>query len=112
MALTNVLPAAANATLSQITQIAVGNGYVAGGNQATQVSSSQTAGTYKLVLNDPTFLAAGGAIAPFRYCILFNDTALNDELIGWIDTGATQNIADANSFVVDFDASLGILTLA
>ena len=112
VALTNSAPAAGNAVLADITQIAAGNGYAAGGSQATQVSSAQSGGTYKLVLNDVTFTAAGGSIGPFRYVVLYNDTATNDELIGWYDYGTTLTVTSGNSFVVDFDAANGVLTLA
>src|SRR3954467_4089708 len=87
VALTNTAPNATDSQLSNITQIGAGNGYTTGGAQATQVSSAQAPGTYKLVLNDVTFTASGGNIATFRYVVLYNDTAANDELIGWYDYG-------------------------
>ena len=110
--LTNSAPVATNTQLSDITQIASGNGYTTGGTQATQVSSAQTSGTYKLVLNDVTFTASGGSIATFRYVVLYNDTATNDELIGYYDYGTTLTITSGNSFTVDFDGSAGVLTIA
>jgi len=109
--LTNSAPLAANTVLADITQIAAGNGYTAGGAQATQVSSAQTAGTYKLVLNDVTFTASGGPLATFRYAVLYNDTAASDELIGFWDYGTTLSITNGNSFTVDFDATNGVLTI-
>lgn len=109
--LTNTAPVATNAILTDITQIAAGNGYVSGGNTATLVSSAQTSGTYKLVLNDVTFTASGGSIATFRYVVLYNSSATNGELIGWYDFGTAVNITDANSFVVDFDQVNGVLTI-
>ncbi len=112
VALSNTAPLAANSVLADITQIANGNGYTTGGAQATQASSVQTGGTYKLVLNDVTFAASGGSIATFRYVMLYNDTATNDELIGWYDFGTAVNITNGNSFTVDFDASNGVLTIA
>ena len=72
--LTNTGPAAANAVKSDITEISAGNGYSAGGTQATLVSSSQSSGTYKLILNNVTFTASGGSIATFRYAVLYNST--------------------------------------
>ena len=110
--LTNSAPNATDTQLSQITQISAGNGYSTGGTQATQVSSAQTSGTYKLVLNDVTFAASGGSIATFRYVVLYNDTATNDELIGYYDYGTTLTITSGNSFTVDFDGSAGVLTIA
>lgn len=109
--LTNSAPSAANTQLTDITQISNGNGYTTGGTQATISSSAQSSGTYKLVLNDVTFTASGGSIGPFRYVVLYNDTATNDELIGYWDYGTNITITTGNSFVVDFDASNGVLQL-
>lgn len=111
VALTNTAPSASNTVLADITQIAAGNGYIADGAQATQASSAQTTGTYKLVLNDVTFTASGGSLGTFRYAVLYNDTAINDELIGFWDYGTTLSITNGNSIIVDFDATNGVLTL-
>lgn len=112
VALTNTAPAATDTTLSNITQISNGNGYTTGGTQATQSSSAQSSGTYKLVLADVTFTASGGSIGPFRYVVLYNDTATNDELIGYYDYGTNLTITNGNAFTVDFDGSAGVLTIA
>ena len=111
IALTNSAPSAANTVLANITQIAAGGGYTAGGSQATQVSSAQTTGTYKLVLNDVLFTAAGGAIATFRYAVLYNDTAASKGLIGWWDYGSSISLSAGDTFTVDFDPTTGVLTL-
>jgi hypothetical protein len=110
--LTNTLPTAANAIKTDITEISAGNGYTAGGNTATQTSSSQTSGTYTLVLADPaSFTASGGSIATFRYAVLYNDTAASKNLIGWWDYGSAVTLASGDSFTVDFDPTTGVLTL-
>lgn len=110
--LTNSAPSAANTVKADITEISAGSGYTAGGTQATQSSSAQTSGTYKLVLGDVTFTASGGSIGPFRYVVLYNDTAASDELIGYYDYGTSITITNGNSFLVDFDGSNGVLTIA
>lgn len=110
--LTLSAPVATNSVKADLTEISAGNGYTAGGSQATLVSSAQSGGVYKLVLNDVTFTASGGSIANFRYAVLYNDTATNKELIGWWDSGATQTITDANSFVWDADPTNGVLQIA
>lgn len=109
--LSNVAPLASHTVKADITEIAAVNGYTAGGTQATQVSSAQVAGQYKLVLNDPVFTAAGGSIGPFRYAVLYNDTATNDELIGWWDNGSAITIPSGETAAIDFDGTLGVLTL-
>lgn len=112
IALTNTAPAAANTQLTDITQIAAGNGYTTGGEAVTITSSAQTSGTYKLIGNDVTFTASGGAMATFQYAVLYNDTATNDELIGYWDYGSAVNLASGESFTLDFDPTNGILQLA
>ena len=111
IALTNSAPLATNTQLSNITQIASGNGYTTGGTTASITSSSQTSGTYKLVLADVVFTATG-VMGPFRYAVLYNDTALNDEVIGWWDYGTSLTLNSGDTFTVDFDVSNGVLTLA
>lgn len=109
--LSNVLPLATNNVLANITQIANGNGYVTGGLTVTQTSSSQVGGIYKLVVADGTWVATGGSIGPFQYVAMYNDTAINDDLIGWWNYGTPLTITVGNSFTVDFDAINGVLTL-
>lgn len=109
--LTNSAPSASNTQLSDITQIANGNGYTTGGATAASNAFSQTAGTAKLSATDVVFTASG-AVGPFRYAVLYNDTASNDELIGWWDYGSAVTLANSETFTVDFDGTTGILTVA
>ncbi len=106
--LTNVAPVNTNSVKGDLTEIAPGNGYSAGGATVTITASSQTAGTYSLVGNDVTFTASGGAIASFRYAVLYNDTPTSpaDPLIGWWDYGSSISPADTETFTVDFGSSI------
>lgn len=106
IALTNSAPAAANTQLTDITQISYTN---CSSRVPTISSSSQTSGTYKLVLADLTLTASGGSVGPFRYVVLYNDTATNDLLIGWWDYGAAITLLDGESFLLDFSAANGVL---
>jgi hypothetical protein len=110
--LSNIAPIATNAVKADITDIAAGNGYTAGGLAATLVSDGQTSGTYKLVLSQPTWTASGGSIANFRYAVLYNSTAASGNLIGWWDYGATVTVTGGNSFQVQTDQTNGVLQLA
>jgi hypothetical protein len=111
--LTNTAPSATNGVKADLTEISAGNGYTAGGNSASVTSSAQTSGTYKLVLGDPaTWTATGGTIGPFRYSVLYNDTATDDDLIGWWDYGSSVTLNAGETFTLDFDPSTGVLTLA
>lgn len=109
--LTNTAPVATNTVKANLTEIAAGNGYAAGGVSSAQTLSNAT-GTEKLVLTDVTWTASGGTIGPFRYVVIYNDTATNDELIGWYDRGSSVTLADTETFTLDFDGSAGALTLA
>ena len=112
--LTNTVPTATQATRSELTEIASGNGYTLGGTQATISSSVQTTGTYKLVLADVVFTASGGTIGAFRYTDLYNDTPTSpaDPLIAWWDYGSSITLQDTETFTVDFSASNGVMTLS
>jgi hypothetical protein len=74
-------------------------------------SSAQTTGTYKLVLAD-LILTATGAVGPFQYIYIYDDTATNDELIGYYDYGSPVTLASGDTFTIDFDASAGAITIA
>lgn len=100
VALTNTAPVAATDTqFSDITEITAGSGYTAGGATVTITSSTQTAGVYTLLAGaDVVWTASGGSIGPFRYIVLYNDTATNDELIGYYDTGIANTVADGDPY--------------
>ena len=108
IALSAVAPTATDAVLTDLTEIAYTN---LSTRDITTTSSSQTSGTYKLVLTD-LVLTASGTVADFRYVTIYNDTATNDELIGFFDYGSTVSMLDTDTFTIDFDASTGILTIA
>lgn len=110
--LTNSAPSQSNTVLADITQIANGNGYTTGGTAITVTSSAQTSGTYKLVGNAVVFTASGAGMATFRYVVIYNDTAANDELIAYYDRGSALTMAAGDTFTVDFDGTNGILQIA
>jgi hypothetical protein len=114
LALTNTAPTAASDTVWNTTVApapAAANGYTAGGNTLTTSSAATTAGTFKLVLADTVFTATAGGIGPFRYAILYNSSASN-KVVGYYDYASSITLADTETFTTDFDASLGVLTLA
>jgi hypothetical protein len=108
--LSNTAPSANNSVKADITEIAAGNGYTAGGSVASATSSSQTGGVYKLVLADVVFTATG-AVGPFRYVVLYNDTTASKDLIAWSDYGSSITLANGETFTVDFSATNGVLTI-
>jgi hypothetical protein len=112
--LTNTAPVAGNSVKADLAEISAGNGYSAGGPSATISASSQSSGTYKLVLDDLTVTASGGSIGPFRYFVLYNDTPSSpaDPLVGWWDYGSSITLSDGESITVDFSAANGALQIA
>ena len=115
LALTNTAPVNTQSVFDSVTNHpppAAANGYTAGGNTVTISSSAQSGGTYKLVLADSVFTAAGGNIGPFRYAILWDDTAAADQLIAWWDYASSITLATGETFTWDADPTNGILTIA
>ena len=110
VALSNTAPASetsnptadGNGTLSNVTQIAYTN---LSSRNITTSSSSQTSGTYSLVLTD-LVLTASGTVEDFRYVYIYNDTATNDDLIAHYDHGSTVSLANTETFTIDFGANL------
>ncbi len=109
--LTNVAPVATNTVKANITEIAAGNGYTAGGQTVPVVTSSQTAGTYTASVNTTLeWTATGGALATFRYAVMYNGTATNGELVGFWDYGSSITPATGEKFQWVMNANL--LTIA
>lgn len=109
VALTNTAPNNTDATLSQITEISYTN---CSSRALTTSASSQTSGTYKLVIDDLVLTASGGSVGPFRYVVIYNDTAASDQLISYFDYGSSITVAAGETFTLNFDGSAGLLTIA
>lgn len=109
--LTNVAPTTASAVKADITEIAPGNGYAAGGAQQPNNTFTQAAGLAKLLGDTTVITASGGPIGPFRYAVLYNDTALNDEVIGFADYGQAITLQAGESINIKNVAANGILQL-
>lgn len=102
VALTNVAPALSNTQLSNISEVSY---TYASSRTLTVNSSSQTSGVYSLVLQDLTISASGGSVGAFRYLVVYNDTSVNDLLIGYTDYGSSITLADGEYITIDFNAS-------
>ena len=107
VALTNTAPTSANATYAALTApLATTNLSGATPFNVTTTSYTQSAGVGNLVLVDLT-LTATGAVGPFRYVALYNDTPTSpaDPLIGWYDYGSSVTMANTETFLINFAAN-------
>ena len=111
LALSNTAPASetsnptadGNGILANVTQVAYTN--ITEDRTITTTSSSQTSGTYSLVLADTT-LNATGTVAQFRYVYVYDDTVANDPLVCVYDNGSAVDLSSGESFTVNFGATL------
>ena len=118
VALTNTAPgsessnptADGNGIVGNLTQISYSN---CSSRNITTTSSTQTGGTYKLVLADLT-LTASGTVGPFRYIYIFDDTVSTpaDPIIGFYDYGTSITLNSGDTFTLDFSPSNGVIQLA
>lgn len=106
--LTNVQPALTATVKADITEIAAGGGYTAGGNSCAIVSGAQINGSYKLVVASPAqWIGSSPGTAPFRFAVLWNSTA--DALIGFWDYGASLSLGAGQTFDATMSGSTGVL---
>jgi hypothetical protein len=110
-ALTNTAPNPAADSVFSAPPPAAVNGYPTGGNALTTTSAATVAGLFTLKLQDTVFTAAGGAIGPFRYVIVYNSTTGN-KLCVYYDYGASISLNDTDTFTTDFDDTNGVITIA
>ena len=107
VALTNTAPTTASATYASLTApLATTN---LSGATPFNVTSSYTASggsSTNLICTDLT-LTATGAVGPFRYVVLYNDTPTSpaDPVLGWYDYGSSVTMANTETFVIDFAAN-------
>ena len=94
-------PTAGNSVLINLTEIS----YTNLSTRDLVASGSLAGGTYTLAVTDLTLTASGGAVAAFRYVVIYNDTATDDDLIGYADYGSDLTLADGESLTLDFNAS-------
>ena len=93
----------AHRTKADLPEITPGNGYPSGGVALPNQSGTRSGGTFRLAADQVTITAAGGAIGPFRYFVLYNDSAPTKPLIGWWDYGSSITLQDGDSITVRFD---------
>ncbi len=113
VALTNTAPVAANTVLTDIVQIAAAGGYLAGGYTLDSVILTEAGGIAKVWIADEVITATGGSIGPFKYAVVYNDSATSpaDAMFGWYEyAGAALTLLDTESITIDFDGTGGVWT--
>jgi hypothetical protein len=104
--LTNATPSASgDAVKADLAEITNQNGYTAPVD--IQNDMTETGGTATVTAVD-VVVTASGAVGPFQYAVIYNDTPSSplDPLIGWYDYGSAVTLANGETFTVNFGASL------
>jgi hypothetical protein len=101
-------PIATNSVLANLTQISYTN---LSSRVVTGVTAEHSTGTVTFTADD-LVLTASGAVATFRYVVLYNDdpTSPADPLIAWYDYASDVTLANGETFTIDFTS--GFATLA
>jgi len=110
-ALTNTAPSGTGFTAGT-TDLATGGGYTQGGNNVSTTSSSESAGTYKLVLAAPATWTASGGGFTFRYVLLVDKTV--NIVVGYWDNGSSivMNGTNGDTFTFTPDGTNGVIQIA
>lgn len=97
-------PVNTNSVLANLTQISYTN---LSSRNLTTSSSSQTTGTYSLVLSDLVLTSSGGSTGPLRFVVIYDDTPTSpaDPLVAWYDYGSDITLAASETLTVDFGTS-------
>lgn len=108
-----VVPSATTNTLSDLVEIAAGNGYTSGGFQLARNSTDFDVLTeddinHRVVvqIKDVTWTASGGPIPasgnPARYAVLTDDnpTVANRLVLAWFDLLSNQSVADTQTLTL------------
>jgi hypothetical protein len=104
--LSNAVPSASgDAVKADLAEITNQNGYTAPVD--IQNDMTETGGTATVTAVD-VVITASGAVGPFQYAVIYNDTPTSpaDPLIGWYDYGSAVTLANGETFTVNFGASL------
>jgi hypothetical protein len=101
--------AAANSVLADITQISYTN---LSSRQLGADTGVSAGGTYTMKRQNITMTSTGGATGPFRYVVIYNDSATAKNLVGYYDWGSNLTLENGDSLTVQFNPTDGLLQIA
>src|SRR5215217_420540 len=105
-AFSNTAPVLASTfLLSNVTQISTANGYTQvsdGAGGLVPTLSFSRSGQTTTVSGTQVVLTATGAVGPFRYLILINDTPTSplNPVVGWLDHGSAVTMANTDTYTI------------
>ena len=114
IALSNVQPLVTNALLGNITEINYAN--LAAGDRDVTINAGtgqNPAGNMIVIFDDIVLTAVGGGAAAFQYVVHYNDTQTTPvkPTIQWYDHGSIVNLAENETFTIDYNPTLGFFSL-
>ena len=95
-------PVVSDTILSNIDQVVNGGGYTTGG-ETTTITIAEVSGTTTVSGTEIVWTGTGSGFGPFRYAVLYNDTAANDPLIAWFDYGSLISVGAGETFTLKFN---------
>jgi hypothetical protein len=78
----------------------------------TSVTWTQSTGTATLGAATWTGTSQTGNFGPFRYIVIYDDTAASKNILGWYDYGSEVTLNGANGDQLTITFGSGLLTLA
>jgi hypothetical protein len=109
--LSNTAPSASGDSFkADLAEISTGNGYT--GPVDTQNATSRSGGVTSVTGVD-VVITATGAVGPFQYVVLMNDTVTSpsaDALIGWWDYASPISLANGETFTINFGTEMLTIT--
>jgi hypothetical protein len=95
--------------LTDITQITYTN---LSARQLGAMAGTTAGGTFSMKRQNLTMTSTGGTTGPFRYCVVYNDTSVAKNLVGFYDWGSNLTLENGDSLTIQFDATQGLLQVA
>lgn len=101
--LSNAAPSAsADSVKADLAEISTGNGYT--GPVNLDNVGTRSGGTLTVTAKSFT-ITASGAVGPFQYVAVADDTLASDPLVSWFDYGAPVTLANGETFAVLFNGA-------